>query len=332
MRLHKRTATVISGLTAVALIGLIAIQVYLLANAMELRRNAFRQNVHAALSEIVQKLETRDVAKRFFNVKVNVDEKTIVEGMPGAKIAPDSLPMLHGLWVHNAGEPTIPEINLDSSKVTFMLRRPQYVRLRLLDSLGRAVENLVDGQQPAGRHEIYFVKSNTPRDNLHFNFVTDSTSLTFQVEKSSGATPKRKFTAVRGQQVLADRIMRELSDLKREPLDRRVNLTQLDSLVQQILQAKEISARYAYGILIAAEPDSVTFVNQPQYKKQLLRSEFKSALFPNDIFAEENQLAIFFPQQNVYLLQKIGVSIVTSLVFISVLILCFIYIVRTLFR
>jgi two-component system phosphate regulon sensor histidine kinase PhoR len=332
MSLHKKSVGVIVAFASAALCGLIAIQIYLLVNALGLKRSAFRQNVFSALSEIVQKLETRDVTKRIFNIAVDVDQKITSKGVERGSSNADSTAFASAMWMQHFDNSSLPQIELDSSKVTFMLKKPQYVRLRLLDSLGRAVENLVDGQQPAGKHEIYFVKSIVPRDNLHFNFVTDSTSFVFQVHNGDGDSMTQSFTSVRGQRVLADRVMRELTDLRNEPLEHRISLAQLDSLVKQILQTKDIRANYAYGIVMASPPDSITFANQPRYKTQLLGSEFKSALFPNDIFADENHLAIFFPQQQSYLLKQISASILTSFVFIAALIVCFVYIVRTLFR
>lgn len=236
--------------------------------------------------------ETRDVTNRIFNIAIDVDD---TNGNLQRTADVDSMTFAPAVGMHNFEKSALPQINLDSNKVIFMLKKPQYVRLQLLDSLGRKVDDLVDGEQPAGRHEIYFVKSKAPKNNFNFNFVTDSTAFVFQVQHNNDGGMNQNFTSVRGQRVLADRVMRELTDLRREPLDRRINLAQLDSLVKKILQSKEISADYAYGIVIASLPDSIAFVNLPEYGNQLLHSDFKSALFPNDIFADENQLAIFFP-------------------------------------
>ncbi len=58
---------VIVAAMVVALAGLIAVQWYLLRQAMELKEQAFRRNVFAALNTVAQKLETGEALQVVFS-------------------------------------------------------------------------------------------------------------------------------------------------------------------------------------------------------------------------------------------------------------------------
>src|SRR2546425_1011821 len=70
MKLHRNTVTVLIGMIAVSLIGLLALQSVLIKNAYELKQQTFRQNVSAAMNSIVQKLETGEAVGNTFRILV----------------------------------------------------------------------------------------------------------------------------------------------------------------------------------------------------------------------------------------------------------------------
>nr|NIR46998.1 hypothetical protein [candidate division KSB1 bacterium]NIR69673.1 hypothetical protein [candidate division KSB1 bacterium]NIS22592.1 hypothetical protein [candidate division KSB1 bacterium]NIT69452.1 hypothetical protein [candidate division KSB1 bacterium]NIU23107.1 hypothetical protein [candidate division KSB1 bacterium] len=68
MNLKKQIVLAIIFLTAVSLVGLIALQTYLLKNAVEQKEQAFRQNINAALNTVVRNLETREALSEVINL------------------------------------------------------------------------------------------------------------------------------------------------------------------------------------------------------------------------------------------------------------------------
>ncbi|MGH7454180.1 MAG: hypothetical protein ACRENG_22695, partial [bacterium] len=73
--MSKKMVGAIVALMSLALVGLIGVQLYLLDHAMELKKQAFRQNVNAALSSIVQQLETKEMVAKVFDVAMNIPPK-----------------------------------------------------------------------------------------------------------------------------------------------------------------------------------------------------------------------------------------------------------------
>src|SRR5258707_12571184 len=70
MKLQKRTIVILITLIAVSLVGLVSLQSVFIANAIELKQRAFRQNVNAAMSAIVQRLETGEAVGNVYRVAI----------------------------------------------------------------------------------------------------------------------------------------------------------------------------------------------------------------------------------------------------------------------
>jgi two-component system phosphate regulon sensor histidine kinase PhoR len=64
----------------------------------------------------------------------------------------------------------------------------------------------------------------------------------------------------------------------------------------------------------------------------LKRSEFRSRLFPNDIFAADDDLVLYFPQQNIYLLKQMVGLLSSSFILLGVVVFGFVYTVRTIYK
>lgn len=332
MKLNKRKVGLLILLTTIALIGLIGIQVYLLANAMQQKQQAFKQNVNTALKNIVQKLETREAVSTYLNVSVDVDE---VAGSDISLFHFDAKDSLKGRKAPRLSKPYLnmaPQIDFDSSRVTFILIQPQHVRIRIVDSLGQVLDKIVDEYRPAGRHIVQLDTSKFNQGDVQLNFSTDSTSYWMKIQTDKTYHSKPKFNSNKQRRILVNRIVREMSGLKKRPIEERIRQSVLDSLVAATLRASAIETPYAYGVVVAANQDSVIMANKPEFREQLRESQFKSTLFPNDVFVENNALTFYFPQQRFYVFKQISTLVVISCVFILVIVVCFIYIIDTLFK
>ncbi|MBC6947562.1 hypothetical protein DWB58_06450, partial [candidate division KSB1 bacterium] len=73
MRLKQKTIGAIALLTTLALLGLVLVQFQLLRNAVQLKEQAFRENVQDALNKIVDKLETRETVGKVFSIALDAE-------------------------------------------------------------------------------------------------------------------------------------------------------------------------------------------------------------------------------------------------------------------
>jgi len=326
-----KTVALIVGLMSLALLGLIGIQLYLLDHAMELKKQAFRQNVNAALTGIVQQLETREVATKVLDVTVQRTPSQSRMAIFGMRAGVENPQWADSLFFTEKIVLKKPQVRIDSNKIWYSLPTPQHVRLVLLDSTGHHEIHVVDEFKSAGKHELALKQSPFKKGVFFVSFATDSTSFVTKIRggQNSGMT----FAAMPNEQ--RQRIMRKvLDDISQPrllPIEERIAPATLDSLLHSTLQAKGITTAYAYGVF-SMPHDSLYFAKPAQFTDELKSSEFRSRLFPADIFAGRDELVLFFPQQNIYLLKQMVGLLTSSFVLLGIVVCGFVYTVRTIYK
>jgi two-component system phosphate regulon sensor histidine kinase PhoR len=326
-----KTVALIVGLMSLALLGLIGIQLYLLDHAMELKKQAFRQNVNAALTGIVQQLETREMATKVFEVALNASP-----GKPMAFIGmdvehegrrqPDSLRVTGRILLHEK-----PNFKIDSNRVWYNLPTPQHVRIILLDSLGRESVQIINEFKRAGKHEQDLRPYPFKKGAVFVSFSTDSTSFVAKLRDGKMHEDIPPALSRDHRQMIVRRILDDMTTARFVPFGARVQPAVLDSLVNSTLSAKGIATAYAYGVF-STPRDSLYFAKPAQFTEELKKSEFRSRLFPNDMFAGRDELTLYFPQQNMYLLKQMVGLLTSSFVLLGVVVFGFVYTARTIYK
>lgn len=319
-------------LMSLALLGLFAIQLYLLDHALELKKQAFRQNVNAALSSIVQQLETRELVGKVLDVTVKVPPPKHI-AVIGMKVESntDSLKWVDGLMVSGRFAAKQPQVKIDSNKVWYNLPTPQHVRLFLYDSLGQKVIHVVDEFKSAGAHEVKLNPMPIKKGAVFASFTTDSSSFVARMdgEKSGGVIPEAISREKR--QLIVRKILDDITRSPGVPFEARVGPAVLDSLVSSNLTEKGIVTSFAYGVFSGSH-DSLRLATPVEFSDELKHSEFRSRLFPNDVLAPTDDLVLYFPQQNMYLLKQMVGLLSSSFILLGVVVFGFVYTARTIFK
>jgi len=135
---------------------------------------------------------------------------------------------------------------------------------------------------------------------------------------------------VSGRYELTFDVMEDLMG-SRKPVAARFSPHQLDSVLRNELEAKGIDLFYEYGII---QPDQARFLlhTKNASKSELLESDLKASLFPNDLFGDKSQLIVQFPDKGEYLFGKIWTSLLSSGLLVAVILFCFGYSIRTIIR
>ncbi len=117
----------------------------------------------------------------------------------------------------------------------------------------------------------------------------------------------------------------------RKPLAARFSPPQLDSLLRNELGSKGIDLEYDYGII---QPLQSRFLihTKDASKTSLLESNLRASLFPNDLFGDKSQLIVQFPDKQGYLMSQVWTALVSSGVLVLVILFCFGYSIRTILR
>lgn len=114
-------------------------------------------------------------------------------------------------------------------------------------------------------------------------------------------------------------------------LESRIDVAEADSLLKNSLLDRGIELSYDFGIFDPLE-ERFTIEQIADSKRELQSSDLRASLFPNDIMGAAGYLVIRFPGQQRYLLGKIWVTLLSSLVFIVIILVCFSYAIHTIFK
>lgn len=111
----------------------------------------------------------------------------------------------------------------------------------------------------------------------------------------------------------------------------RMDLDLLQESLDDGLQRYGIELDYQFGVMEAGDDSIHTLANQCN-KSALENSTYKTELFPEQYFLNPYYLSVHFPKKVNYLLQTIQVRLLTSFVFILIIIFSFAFTVWTIFR
>ncbi len=114
-------------------------------------------------------------------------------------------------------------------------------------------------------------------------------------------------------------------------LDSRIDAQEADSLLKSSLQDRGIELQFDFGIFDPLE-EKFTIERIFDSRMALQSSDLRANLFPNDIMGAAGYLVVRFPDQQTYLLGKIWVTLLSSLIFIVIILVCFSYAIHTIFR
>ncbi|MCI0513441.1 HAMP domain-containing histidine kinase [candidate division KSB1 bacterium] len=330
MRRNSKIVTGVIGLITVALIGLMGWQVYILNHVVRLELESFRQNVNAALSSIIQKLETHEAATKVVQITVNTDMQSAKKvGLVHLQNL-DSTRQTNKITWATMLFTKEPNVRLKNKELSFCLAEKQKIQVCIMDSSGKNVW-VMNEFRPAGENKVRLPDSTLKSGSYQVNFKTDSLIYAIEMVAGQPARMMQNSTAFRKKQRLVEKVVDELAFMPKLPIQQRINLTILDSLITGTLQEKGIELPVTFGIF-TTDSDSLIFPKTVNGLAELRRSKFRSRLFPHDVLTAANELVLYFPDQKRYLIRQFGLIALIALVFIAMIIYCFSYVLRLIFK
>jgi signal transduction histidine kinase len=312
----------------IALAGLIAVQVYLLRNAFELKEQAFNQNVAGALGMTSIRLATSETVANVFRVDTGDTSR-------GSTIVTTEVRM-KGNSVQNRSDsvfavgrvgPPVP-VRVEGDSFIYTISTPQRVRILLADATGND-SLVVDTLKSAGEHRLLF-RGAAGGKGFFYRFTTDSVSVVANI--SGGAPPAvvRKPENEQERRVLVSRVMENLWVSESEPLERRINPTTLDTVLRRSLREVGIPLDVAYGVLLPG--DSIAMATPPLEAQMLRTSTYRAPLFLTEGTTPRTFLVVHFPGRHFYLLHQLWPVLLASILFVTLVVSGFVYTIRTIVR
>ena len=186
----------------------------------------------------------------------------------------------------------------------------------------------------------FWYRSNTNQDvkiiirsdsseEIH-EFISDTSLATIEVKLVDGQQDQQGVARrINSKQRVLTKVVEEmmLHEVKRK---NRVHPIILDSMLRYEFSNHGIHINYEFGIYDTSKDDFK--VIRAKSRDGLESSTLKASLFPNDILNNSLALLVNFPNKNQYLLEKVWLSLLTSLLFILIIISVFAFVVYKIIR
>ena len=314
----------------ISLGGLVALQVYLLQLALEQKEQSFKRNVFAALNTVSQRLERSETFTIALGHGGNIPGSWQFNVSSTGPKSLDSI-RLEGLLLEAEERVESPDtlcpIKVEGGILHYEVGSPQHVMIKVYDQTEGTDRVVVDTFKQPGKYAVDVSEIPAMGRKVMYMFRTDSVSAVFQTNNGSELLLIGPMIQKTRKEDYVKRVVSNLVVEEMEPIEERITPQELDTLIRSALDESGIKIDFEYAVFSGLN-DSLRVPARVNAREQLQRTEFRTRLFPNDMFAARNDLAVFFPERSVYLWRQMSVLVLTNLLFISVIVAVFIYTVR----
>lgn len=312
MKKNGRSLIITITAVSIAMVGLVVMQVHLLKESYEQKEQAFDRTVQNAVTAVAQQLEKEEAASRIFTVAMQ---------------EPDGK-MLRMKKLHTAGTTTSVRRS-PAKKGSFswviaessMTPQGKQMRVEVFHSSGvDTVPSIIirnKGKMEKNAQMFSYSFSTNDGQMRMTSSIGDSAVSIF-----SDTTRKRRGEIV-------SKVVDKLLLVERLPIEERVSMPQVDSLLHASLAAVGITMPYRIRITVG-EHDSVRLGDDSTAFQMGDRAPYRARLFPNDILSPRYELAVALVDRSSYVLSEMSAVLAMSVLFILILIISFVSTVRLL--
>jgi two-component system phosphate regulon sensor histidine kinase PhoR len=339
--MSKGKITLIIVLMSIASFGLMGFQYYWIRNAIRINQERFDQNVLQALSTTVSELEkgeTSDVLlsqliqdpqlKETIFKKIDPIELLQIKTSPSYSRPSmvDTMLIAPVPQVSNTFRRMLLSRGLDISVLSELENFFAYMTPEVASSLFTPDEMQILLQEKERQLE-YLNRNQGFSVESARSYSTVVPQYKTEINLSADAIDKIRKTNIKIE--LMNQAFSELAEGQQAILD-RLDTAQVRQLLKSQLFEKGISEDFELGIqndqgeIIGVGPISDPLV--------LKNRGVQSKLFPNDILGKDNFLYVYFPAKSTHVIRQVWLPISSSILFIFVIIFCFVYAIRVIIR
>lgn len=281
----------------VSLIGLVSFQLYWINSSLMISEERFKQDVHQALNNVAAKLEQQEA---LFTISNSFETSFDLNEL-------DSL-------------------SFDTLKLVD--RSSNSILVRKRDSLSAKGQSDLQVSVEQQGFKLDFEQQNQLKARSTGPSEPDIGLEIIKIQQKADSIKEKSKLENKSEMVTI--ILDELLTGKRK-LSNRLQPQQLDSLLELELSNQGIDIQYCYGVL-DQDRDSLVYIEEVEAAHELLQSDLRVTLFPNDIIGNINYLIVHFPEQQIYLIRKTWLTLIMALILILIVVLCFAYALFTIIR
>ncbi len=321
-------------LMSLASFGLMGFQYYWVRNAIRINEERFDQIVYQALSGTVEQLEKSETSDVLLSKLI---QDPVLQRSLFQKIEPIELQVGKR---RNYSRPSLTDTLLAEQmpQVSATFRRmlqSRGVDMSVLEELEIFFTNMTPEVASTifTPDEMQILLQEKERQlqylskNQGFLQSRTESEVSSDLNIPSDALDKIKKTNLKIE--LMNQAWDELAAGQKAILD-RLDTSMVRKLVKNHLLERGISENFELGLL--KDDGFVMPIGQVNDSFVLVQNGVQAKLFPNDILGKDNFLYIYFPEKNYHVIRQVWLPISSSLLFIGVIIFCFIYAIKVIIR
>lgn len=305
----KRRLITIITLMCIAMFGLASLQYYWIKEAIQERKSHFEQEVGELLTNVVKRLEQQEVlqvTKRYLD-DISVTNSDI-------NVRYDSVKQ-EAYWTSKQNikiSQTISSDKLAKQGIAYKVQEKAEIK-----KSGKATKTMISNIEGSK----YGMNDSTNQPKVVSNITSDSTARK-RLDIAMDLIMKKTD--------LVNQVVSEMILAENTMLQDRVNFEMLDSLLTQEVENKGIKTVYDFAVLQReGDRETVIMSSNVERNAKIIKSAYHVTLFPKDVFDNSNTLYLEFPQENKFLISKMRFVLFSSLGFILLTLLTFIFAAKT---
>ena len=321
-------------LMSLASFGLMGFQYYWVRNAIRINEERFDQIVYQALSGTVEQLEKSETSDVLLSKLI---QDPVLQRSLFQKIEPIELQVGKR---RNYSRPSLTDTLLAEQMPQVSATFRRMLQSRGLDmSVLEELEIFFTNMTPEVASTIFtpdemqILLQEKERQLLYLSrnqgFLKSRTESEVSSELNITADALDKIKKTNLKIELMNQAWDELAAGQKAILD-RLDTTMVRKLVKNHLLERGISENFELGLL--KDDGFVMPIGTVNDSFVLVQNGVQAKLFPNDILGKDNFLYIYFPEKNYHVVRQVWLPISSSLLFIGVIIFCFIYAIKVIIR
>jgi len=290
--MRKKTIWILTIVLSITLIGLILLQYFWIKNAINIKEQQFDQLVTSSLINIIDEVESKEMIYQISNETGPYLSSSSHEQSTNYK--------LNKLKQSRFGLKTV-----DEKKEIFTISNPDSISLK-------SNINLFSGNSEKLTSRNVIKLSNDKKEKLLSNFNLDSRFAANFADRT----------------VLVENVVNKLIQVDVDIKD-RINKATLSEIIKEELKRNNINIDFEFSV--TGKDNKIIFVSD-KYSEDKQCRLYSDRLFPNDFFAKNNYLNIYFPDKVEYILTSTGFVSSISILLTLVIIFGFVFSVHIMFK
>jgi len=320
--IRKRFSLIVVVFSALSMIGLLLIQYYWTRNTIRSSESNFERSVQEAMSKVIYQTEKMEIAQR-----IKGRYKSIGKGTDLFNTVDSINQLLFREFDKMIADSLINDsiINITKERISIEISQDKYgqpvtkidTSYIVYEKSKRDFQEFADDFSHQGGIEGNVLHGGHGDENM-VDMNVDSLMQEFD------KFLKRTF-------IVSD-IFEDMFNLTHFlPIEERLNVERLDSMIKLELNAKGIELEYEFGIFSAFKKELV-YEKTGKYSDELMSDGQSFQLFPSDFFSVPNYLVVYFPKRKSFLLKQMQFTLILSFVLISLIITIFSYVLISFIR